>query len=140
LIKLWGGCDTIDQLLERLATEGPVAIVRQHNIQGMLSAIDFQRLPPLAKLGFVAVRVEYGYESASIRKERLFREDGYCPDKLINRDPQFKADVLTYMAKFDRLEPKVIVWCGFDGEALQALGELATDDIKSSLLENDLGL
>lgn len=140
LVKLWGGCVTIDRLLERLAVEGPPLIVRQHNLQSMLSALDFDRLPPMAKLGFVAARVEYGHESAILRKGKLFREDGYCPVKVISRDPELKAQVLTYMAAFDRLSPELMMWCGFDGAALNTLGELATDEIKSSLLESDLGL
>jgi hypothetical protein len=140
LIRLWGGCTTIDHLLERFATEGPTAIVRQHNLQSTLTALDFERLPALAKLGFVAARIEYGYESATLRKDKLFREDGYCPLKSISGDPELKTEVLAYMAKFERVTAELMVWCGFDGEALNALGELATDDIKSSLLENDLGL
>lgn len=140
LVKLWGGCATLDRLLERLAVEGPPLIVRQHNLQSTLSALDFERLPPVAKLGFVAARVEYAYESAILRKETLSREDGYCPCKFITQDLALKDDLLNYMARFDRLFPELIVWCGFDGAALNVLGVLATDDIKATLLEHDLGL
>jgi len=140
LVKLWGGCATIDRLLERLPVEGPPLIVRQHDLQSMLSALDFERLPPVAKLGFVAARVEYGYESAILRKEKLSREDGYCPCKFITQHLALKDDLLNYMAKFDRLFPELIVWSGFDGAALNVLGVLATDDIKATLLEHDLGL
>jgi hypothetical protein len=139
VLRHHGWCQTVDSMLVSLSYSGTSDLEKMET--ALLYARDdqFEQFTRLAKVGFIATRLEKGARQIDSGVDRLWQSDE-CPRRFLDKDPALKSDVLAYMRRNALLDHALLEWCGFDSSLLATLGDEASISLQESFLAQDLGI
>lgn len=139
LVTYKGTCELLEGYLRNVCWSGPGENDLVKYLYPLTYCMDFSRLPMDSKIGFVGVWLEMGWERLQADMT-LDKNDPDAPTGYLEADPDLRRFMVDWLVMNQRLDARLLHWCGYGGEVLELLGEKANDTLKTELLESDLGL
>jgi len=138
LVKLKGSCTLLNDAYAAVIETGPDASAHEF-LNQFVNHVDIAALSRDARLGHLIVRFEEA-RLAFLQGALLYGNDSDCPAEYLKSNPDQNEIFLQYLVKHNRLEGRILTWCGYDSGIFDKLGNQVSENLKASMLESDLGL
>lgn len=138
MVKRKGSCSLLDDAYAAVVETGPDESALDFLSQ-FVNYIDPAALSREAKLGHLTVRFEEA-RLAFLKGALLYSNDSDCPAEYLQSNPDQNEIFLQYLIKHNRLEGRILTWCGYDSRIFDKLDSQVSENVQTSMLECDLGL